>query len=243
MKLKVIACRVAFREICHAAARCPNWLDLEFLDYDLHDDPTKGAPRLQEAVDAVPEGDYDAILVGFGLCEKLLLGLAARHTQLVVPRAHDCLTFFLGSKERYAEVFFDDPRTYYYTAGWVEKNDSSPAGLVTQGGNGQAPTYGHYVEKYGEDTARALMEMMEGWKQQYHRGLYIAFDFADGLPCREKVQAICRDNGWDYAEVPGDLSLLQRWLDGDWDTDAFLTVPPGRRVAATIDERVVTLAE
>ena len=243
MKLKVLACRVAFREICFAAARCPHWLDLEFLPYDLHDDPTKGAPKLQEAVDAVPEVDYDAILIGFGLCEKLLAGLTARHTRLVIPRAHDCLTLFLGSKERYSKVFFDDPRTYYYTSGWVEKNDSSPGGLVTQGGTGQMPTYEHYVEKYDEDTAKALMAMMESWKDQYHRGLYIAFPFVDAVGSREKVQAICRDNAWAYAEEPGDLGLIQRWLDGQWDDEAFLVVPPGFSVTQVIDEQVIGLAE
>jgi hypothetical protein len=195
-------------------------------------------------VDAVPARTYEAILVGFGLCEKILIGLTARHTPLVIPRGHDCLTFFLGSKERYSQVFFEDPRTYYYTAGWVEKNELSGDGLMTQrGSSGWMPSYEYYLAKYGEETAKALMEVMEGWKQEYHRALYIALDFVDHLPFRDQVRAICAKNQWDYAETPGDLGLLERWLDGRWDDEDFLVVPPGRQVVATVNEGVIGLAE
>lgn len=232
------------RELCHVVARARHVADLEFAPLEFHDDPGEGAPRLQELVDAVPADTYSAILVGFGLCEKLLVGLTARHTQLVVPRGHDCLTFFLGSKERYTQVFFDDPRTYYYTAGWLEKDERNGDGQVTQRLGGlTVPSYEHYVRKYGEETAQALMEIMESWKQQYHRALYIAFDFLDHLPLREKVKRICDENQWEFAETPGDLGLFERWLDGQWDDQDFLIVPPGRSVAATIDERVIALGD
>jgi len=243
VRLKVIACRLLQREVCHVAAKAQHMLDVDFAPIEYHEDPAKGAPQLQALVDAVPAGTYDAILIGFGLCEKMLLGLTARHTPLVVPRAHDCLTLFLGSKERYAQVFFDDPRTYYYTAGWIEKNEQTGGdGLVAQrGGSVAGPGYAYYLEKYGEETAKALMEVMEGWKQQYHRALYIALDFVDHLPFRDKVRDLCRRSGWEYAETPGDLGLLERWLDGQWSDGDFLIVPPGRRVAATVSDAIIGL--
>ena len=244
MRLKIIACQVAFRETCQVAARSRNLLSLEFLPYDLHDEPKKAMPRLQERVDAVPEGEFDAVLIGYGLCEKILTGLAARKTPLVVPRAHDCLTFFLGSRARYSQVFFDDPRTYFYTAGWVEKNELSGGELASQRSTtgGLMPDYEEFARKHGEEQAKALLEIMEGWKAQYHRALYIALDFVDHLGWHEKVQAICAENKWDYAEVPGDLGLLQRWVDGEWDEADFLTVPPGRSIVATLGEEVIGLA-
>jgi hypothetical protein len=243
MRLKIIACQVAFREICQVAARSQHRLSLEFLPYDLHDEPKKAMPRLQERVDAVPEGEFDAVLIGYGLCEKILTGLAARATRLVVPRAHDCLTFFLGSKERYAKVFFDDPRTYFYTAGWLEKNELSGGELASQRSTASVlmPDYEEFARKHGEEQAKALLEIMESWKAQYHRSLYIALDFAERLGCREKVQAICAKNQWDYAEVPGDLGLLQRWVDGEWDEADFLVVPPGRRIVPTLGDEVIGL--
>ncbi len=244
MRLKVIACQVAFREICQVAARSRNFLRLEFLPYDLHDEPAKAMPRLQERIDAVPAGEFDAILVGYGLCEKILAGLTARKTRLVVPRAHDCLTFFLGSKERYAKVFFDDPRTYFYTAGWLEKNEEGGGGqLASQRSVATVlmPDYADFAHKHGEEQARALLEIMEAWKTRYHRALYIAFEFTDHLGYRKKVRAICQKNKWEYAEVPGDLGLLQRWVDGEWDEEDFLVVPPGRRIVPTLGDEVIGL--
>ena len=242
MRLKVIACRLLQRELCHLAATASPTLELDFAPLDFHDEPEKGAPRLQHLVDAVPADAYEAILIGFGLCEKMLVGLTARHTQLVIPRAHDCLTFFLGSRARYLKVFFEDPGTYYYTSGWLEKNELNGDGQALQRvGDPAMPGYGHYVAKYGEETARALMETMTRWMKNYHRGLYIAFDFLDHLPLRDKVRRICEHKGWDYAETPGDLGLLQRWLDGRWDPDDFLIVPPGRRVVPTLTDGIIGL--
>ena len=56
MFLKVIACEVAFRELCACAARSPNQFDLDFLSQGYHDNPEVGIHRIQECIDAVPEG-------------------------------------------------------------------------------------------------------------------------------------------------------------------------------------------
>ena len=115
MFLKVISCEVAFREVCACAARSVNQLDLEFLTQGYHDNPTIGVQRLQERIDAVPEGGFDEILLGYGLCNHMLTGLRApSHTGLIVARAHDCITFFLGSKECYQDFFIEhDDDTYW----------------------------------------------------------------------------------------------------------------------------------
>ena len=86
---KVIACEIAVREICQVAATSRNILDLEFLPQGYHDTPAKGQVEIQKRIDAVPEGKYDAILLGYGLCSSILTGLRTRHTRLVIPRAHD----------------------------------------------------------------------------------------------------------------------------------------------------------
>ena len=73
--LKLIACEIAFREICHVAARSPNLLDFEFLTQGYHDIPRTGCAEIQRRIDATPAGKYEAILIGYGLCSNILAGL------------------------------------------------------------------------------------------------------------------------------------------------------------------------
>ena len=44
---------------------------------------------------------------------------------------------------------------------------------------------------------------------------------------------------WDYNELDGDMSLLERFISGDWNDEDFLIVEPGQKVVATNDERII----
>ena len=91
-------------------------------------------------------------------------------TPLVIPRAHDCITLFLGSKERYTKRFEESPGTYYYSSGWIERKDGS-----TEQGNmrlineeAKKKRFDSYVEKYSLDNAQYLVEMESQWTTNYN---------------------------------------------------------------------------
>ena len=108
MRLRVVACEIFFREICHLAARSPNKVDVEFLPKGLHDQGgSTMRERLQAAIDATDPEKHDAVALAYGLCNNGLVGLEARGLPLVLMRAHDCVTAFLGSRARYARTFED----------------------------------------------------------------------------------------------------------------------------------------
>src|ERR1051326_7872623 len=110
MRLKLISCEVFYREMCAAIARSPHVVDIAFLPKGLHDMGAKGMrERVQAALDQVDETHYDAVLFGYGLCNNGLAGLTARTIPLVVPRAHDCITLFLGCRQRYLDYFNTHP--------------------------------------------------------------------------------------------------------------------------------------
>src|SRR5271169_4196374 len=116
MRLKLISCEVFTRELCDTAARSVHQVDLAFLPKGLHDIGCAGMlSRLQAAVDAVEAPQYDAILLGYGLCNNGIAGLTARTLPIVVPRAHDCMTLFFGSRDRYEDYFRKNPGTYFLT--------------------------------------------------------------------------------------------------------------------------------
>lgn len=246
---KVIACEIAFREICHVAASCPNLLDLEFLGQGLHDEPREGTGVIQARIDAVPTGRHEALLLGYGLCGHLIRGLVAREVPLVIPRAHDCITLFLGSRERYAAFVQERAGTYCYTSGWLECARKRgipaepgevrylPAGAGMTG-SAQAQ-YEAWVARYGEERARYLREELDGWTRHYHAGALIEYEFTRPLGLEREVREICGKRGWKYEEIPGDLGLLQRWLAGEWSDSDFLVVPPGHRVGASHDDGIL----
>lgn len=247
MFLKVIACEIAARELYYTAARSPHIIDLELLTQGHHDTPATGREDIQRHIDAVPAGKYDAILLGYGLCSNILVGLTTAHTKLVIPRAHDCITFFLGSKERYQQCFSERPGTYYYTSGWLEcAKRRGEKGMVWGGASLPASanlslkaSYEGWVKKYGEDQAKYLFEEMSRWTNAYSHGTLIDFDFLDQLNFCDEVKRICAEKGWQYDELPGDLKLLQQMVDGGWADSDFLVVWPGKKVVATFDEKVI----
>jgi hypothetical protein len=106
MRCLLIACEVLAREAYTCAAKSPHSIDIQLLVKGLHDTPHRLRDRLQATIDAAStsaaEGStsYDAVLLGYGLCSNSTVGLMARGVPLVLPRAHDCMTLYLGSRSR-----------------------------------------------------------------------------------------------------------------------------------------------
>jgi hypothetical protein len=182
------------------------------------------------------------------LCSNILAGLCCAHTQLVIPRAHDCITLFLGSKERYQKLFSERPGSYYFTSGWLECAARRGAKGSVWGGAAMPANsalnlraaYDKWVEQYGEDQAKYLMEEMTRWTDAYSHGSFIDFDFLKHLELPRQVQKICTEKGWSYDQVPGDLRLFQAMVDGPWPETDFLLVKPGQKVVPSYDEKIIS---
>lgn len=254
-RLAVVACSVLWRELAALAASIPNCYDIRFLPQGLHSDPARLRDGLQAAVDAAGEGRSpsgaagalgpsawsaaplrpEAILVGYGLCSNGLVGLEARDLPLVIPRAHDCITLFLGSKERYKAIFDSHPGTYWYTPGWIETG-------LQPGPEREAALRADYQARYGEEGAEALMDYEREWMSRYSHCAYVSLGgFPEG-GYRDYAKACASHLGWNWLEPGGDAGLLRAFLAGEWDEERFLVVPPGRRVEASWDEGVIRLA-
>jgi hypothetical protein len=242
-RYRVLCCEVLFREVCHLAAGSPHTLDVTFLPKGLHDlGHERMLQRMQAAVDETQPGRYEAIILVYGLCNNGIAGLVARHTPIVIPRAHDCITLFLGDRKRYSEVFAQNPGTYFRTTGWCERGDASGAGEETVSQRlGLFLQRRELVEKYGEENADYIIETMGSGVEHYSRLVFIRM----GVPIEEQFekQALdeARGRGWEFVPLEGSMALLKRLLDGDWNDD-FLVVRPGSAVAASYDDGVIRLS-
>ncbi|MFA5689624.1 MAG: DUF1638 domain-containing protein [Kiritimatiellales bacterium] len=240
MNLKLIACEIFFREMCSVIAHTPHRIDLTFLPKGLHDlPPGQMAVKMQEIIDTVND-DYDAILLGYGLCNNGLAGVRARRCPLILPRAHDCITLFLGGRDRYRKLFDEHPGTYFLTSGWIERGNAAGEfeDLSVQQQLGMNLSLQELVEKYGEDNAEYLFEMLCNGTKHYDRVTWIPMGIEP--PHMEAEARRCAvEKNWEFVTVPGSMYLIEKLIQGDWDNADFLTVPPGAAVKAVYDNSVI----
>jgi hypothetical protein len=239
-RYKLIACEILFREVCFCAAQSRNIVDVTFMPKGLHDiGQSKMSARLQAEIDQIDASQYAAILFGYGLCNNGTQGLRAP-IPMVVPRAHDCITLLMGSKDKYAAYFQDHPGTFYKSPGWIERDrdpNDNPDSVMTQ--LGISRTYQDYVAKYGEENARYLMEMLGDWVKNYNRMTYIDTQVGNAPLYRAQSRADAEQLGWEYDEIQGSLDLLMRLLNGEWNAHDFLVIPPSQTLIPTYDDQIM----
>ena len=111
--LSVIACNVLEAEVRHWGAGLAQIGEFVFLPQGLHNEPVRLQRELQAAIDrAEANPAVDAIALVYGLCSRGVENLRHPRCPLVIARAHDCVTLFLGDKDRYADSLKAHPGTY-----------------------------------------------------------------------------------------------------------------------------------
>ncbi len=239
----ILACEIMYRELSYCVAKSKNVVDVRFLQKGLHDiGQEEMSKTLQAEINKVPKDKYEAILLGYALCSNGIKDLTTEETTLVVPRAHDCITLLLGSKEKYSNYMAQHPGTYFRSTGWIERNvpdtgeDGKPKSIMTQLGlNG---TFQEYVEKFGEDNARYIMEVLDGTKH-YDTIAYIDMGIGNFDGHEQKTKEEAQEKGWNFIKLQGDIGLLQRLVDGEWNPDEFLVVQPGQRIKPIYFDNII----
>ena len=207
---KVIACQVVIEELLPLL---PEGTDYETLDLGLHVNPDKLRTTLQERIDASGK-DAGAILLGYGLCSRAVVGLRSEKCSMVVPCVDDCIGIFLGSREAYLKQAKAEPGTYYLTKGWIEAGDN------LFGSNNQI------IERYGPEQAEVLIKRM---LQNYTRLVFINTGKYRVEHYREYAERTASRYGLRFQEIFGATTLVDKMANGPWDGD-FIVVPPGQTI-------------
>ncbi len=240
MRIHIIACRIFERELSYLAATSENQVDLTWVGRGLHNTPEKLCARLIGAVDELYrqmetgelEHTPDAIVLGYGLCSKAVVGIRCRDIPIVIPRTDDCIALFMGSEERYLKEFAEAKGAYWLNSGWLEQS-----GRLFDSDDFKRRRWLAYAERFGEDNADYLIEIESSWEKNYSTLGYIHSDVHDSPDHLRRASEEAGQKGWQLRELDGDLRLLRMMTDGTWNDDEFLILKPGETVAADYSGR------
>jgi hypothetical protein len=241
MRLKLISCQVFCREIAAVARQSPHEIDIEFLSKGLHEIPCVDmAGRIQQVIDRSHGSEFDVILLAYGFCNHGTVGLKAREIPLVVPRAHDCVSILMGRET--SDSYRDShPDAYFQSSGWIEhrNNPKEIEALSIARRNGLYATRDEFTARYGDENADYLHEQLGNHTRHYSQLTYINSGLKLDAKYATQTATEAGRRGWAFEEVRGDLSMLQRLVNGDWIGEDFLIVPRGQRIAASYDKRII----
>jgi len=167
MNLKLISCDVFKHEILHCISKTNNNIDAEFIKKGIHDLNSEGMQnRIVKSIKKADGKGFEAILLGYGLCNTWVYGLVAKKTPLVIPRSHDCIGILLGSKQKYLDYYFENPGTYFQSIGWMENTENEPSikKRSLQKLYGMDIPKEELIDKYGEGNANYLNNAMDQTK-------------------------------------------------------------------------------
>lgn len=239
MWFKCLTCEALARIVYYYSSISHNIVDVELLKKGLHNDPKELRNHLQSTIDITDTNRYQAILLSYGLCGQSTLGLKARNIPVIIPKAHDCITLFLGSRLKYEEEFKKCPGTYWYAQDYIERDDGSGTSWSLGSASDEfQKQYNDYIQKYGQDNADYLMSVMGAWQQHYQRSVYIEMSIGNGVGVREIASEQAMKRGWQFEAMQGDPILIRKLVDGEWDND-FIIVRPGQEIVRKFDQDII----
>lgn len=186
-------------------------IDMHYMPQNLHRAPDTLRKKLQETIDQV-SGESGTIILGYGLCCNGVVGLEAPEQGLIIPKVHDCIALYMGSRKKYHEIFSQNPGTYHLTRNWID-NKKDPLGLVEH----------EYKRRVGAEDARETME----WEiKNYSHISYINTDTDRTGQYRNRAIENARQFNKQFMEIQGENTFFRQILFGPWDEKDFVHIKP-----------------
>ncbi|MCU0786123.1 MAG: DUF1638 domain-containing protein [Verrucomicrobia bacterium] len=232
-KVAILACSVFEREIALLTQGAKHIVETRFFEIGLHDRPDVLRATLQQQLDEVDSrNDIQAVILAYGLCGRSTAGLRSLRHKLIIPRAHDCITVFMGSKEAYAEHQRRCPTCFYYTPGWNRaRRVPGPDKLEV--------LKTELAKKFEADDVEFLMETEREQWAQHNTATYIDLGTDDAESEADYARRCAEWLGWKFERIHGDVALLRDLLWGKWDNARFQIVEPGQQLGQSTDTNVL----
>jgi hypothetical protein len=237
MRRHLIACEVFRPELERPAGAAGPDLSIAWMRRHLHDKGPRMLGDIQAAVDAAP-AEAGTVLLAYGRCGNGLAGLRSGGRTLVCYRSHDCIPVLIGDRARHAAAVAEEPGTCWLSPGWAAGLDLGrlPAAAGTAF-DASDPQWARLVARRGEAVAREAWAAWIEASAKYRRVAWVAT--LDDPAGEAAVQRAAAGHGLAFTRIAGDPAWVRALLDGPWDDDRFVVVPPGHRLAPVDDGRVL----
>ncbi len=229
----VLACDVFLEELENLSGNPNSWAAVEYLEMGLHDHPDQLRLEVNKAIGRLQDVEgVERILLFYGLCGNGLIGVKAERCDLVIPRAHDCISILLGNPEKHQAILKDNPGTYFYSPGWIR-------GRRVPGPDREAHLRELYAERYPDDEDM-IDDLVEADLYTFaHHNCAAYVDVTGNMEAESYCQKCAASLGWEFKRLPGDAAILRDLINGNWDDERFLLVHPGEMIRATTDGTLI----
>lgn len=245
MNYLLIACDVFKDAIEEIISKTSYQITPVYLKLEAHLDPQKLHQDLQNMIDQADKEPYHMILLAYGLCGNATNGITARSIPIVIPKAHDCCTLFLGSVDKFLEHFGENLSASWTSSSYLAKSyNGMYSGNIEHSLSyfGLSEEFAELVKEYGEDNAQYLWDTL-GSKEEHNKNIfYIATGAPDDQANIEKLKKEAQEKGQEFRLITGDLGLIKGLLAEKWN-DEYLLIRPGERISATNDLETVIKVE
>ncbi len=216
MKEVLIACLMMEAEVKNALEVTGSQAQVIWMEKGLHNNPENLCQVMQKTIEQTEkELSPDVILLGYGFCGNAMRGLHADTCRLVLPRIDDCITMLIGSRERKAQL--ENGRgIMFQTADWADGDKSI------------AEIHNSLYEKYDEDEADELWEMMYG---NYDRIGVLDTHCYDLAPVVAEAQRSAELLGFQCCVYDASNAFLRELLSGPWPEERFIVKDPGEIIS------------
>jgi hypothetical protein len=146
----------------------------------------------------------------------------------------DCIPLILGDEERHRAYIERRPGTFWFSVGWIE-------GFPLPGSPDYNDRYNEFYGRTIDENKRDTIEriLMENYTHLTYIGWEVLGERVN-RPGREYTRACVSGlnqrlgMNLEFDQVAGDPGRLQRFVDGEWETDEFLILEPGKRLQIDI---------